>query len=209
MNEEKIFKKLPEIRTKDLILRKLRISDAADIFEYASRPEASLYTIWDRHRSKKDTVAFLKYADARAKKGLPVSWAVVHKKDKRVIGTAGIEDYSPAHKCAGLGYALSPDYWNRGYTTEAVGAIIEFTYKKLGLNRVEAVCAIDNKPSARVMEKCGLKYEGILRQRIVTAKGKVHDVKIYAITAEDIRELLAEKQGRKKKNTPAQAELFK
>jgi ribosomal-protein-alanine N-acetyltransferase len=209
MKAEKIFRDLPRIATKDLILRKLKLSDTLDIFEYASRPEVSHYTIWDRHKTKNDTKVFLKYALRCSGKGLPVSWAIVHKKDKKVIGTAGVETYDEKHKCAGLGYVLSPEYWNRGYVTEAVTGIIDFIFKKLEPNRVEAVCDINNTASARVMEKSGMKYEGVLRQRIATVKGTVHDVKIYAITAGDMAEIAAEKKSRAKKKGPAQAELFK
>ncbi len=55
----------------------------------------------------------------------------------------------------------------------------------MGLNRIEAVCDIKNIGSSRVMEKAGMKFEGMQRSRIITVRGRVHDVKSYAITRKD------------------------
>jgi ribosomal-protein-alanine N-acetyltransferase len=182
---KRFFKNMPELSTRRLVLRRLRKTDVDDIFDYASRPVVTKYTIWDYHRTNKETKAFIKRVTEKYKHGEPVSWAVTDKRSGKVIGTAGYEFYSSIHKTAGIGYAISPDYWNKGYMTEAVKKIIEFGFKKIGLNRIEAVCDIKNIGSARVMEKAGMKFEGIQRSRIITAKGRVHDVKSYAITRKD------------------------
>jgi ribosomal-protein-alanine N-acetyltransferase len=182
-----IFGNLPEIHTARLVLRKICLSDAADMFEYARQKKVTKYTIWDSHRSVNDTKAFIKSATARARKGLPVSWAMELKSSGRVIGTAGIEAYSRQHRTASIGYAMSPEHWNKGLMTEAVVAVISFAFKKLGANRVEAVCDVKNAASARVMEKAGMKFEGIQRSRIITARGRLSDVKSYAITGKDGR----------------------
>ncbi len=213
MTTEKIFKHLPKLETKRLILRPLKLTDADEMFEYASRPEVTQYTIWDFHRSVKETKKFLAFAVSRMKKGLPVSWAISHKKDKKMIGTAGIEEFNGQDKCATLGYAISPYYWNQGLTTEAVIKIVEFAFKELDANRVEAYCDVENKASAKVLVKAGMKYEGILRKSIVTFSGKVRDSKMHAIVKGD--QLVKAEKGEKGKVAPkkeikgGQAELFK
>ena len=75
--------------------------------------------------------------------------------------------YSPVHHTAEIGYSFSRDYWNRGYATQALTAVIRTAFHFLpDLNRIEAQHDIRNPASGRVMEKCGMKKEGILRSRL-------------------------------------------
>jgi ribosomal-protein-alanine N-acetyltransferase len=186
MNAGRIFSHLPVIKTKRLILRNLRFSDAADIFNYASNPEVSKYTIWSTHKSINDSKDFITWHNMRQRQGNPVSWGVIERATNKLIGTAGFESYSVPHKTASIGYAVGFEYWNKGYTTEAVKKIISFGFSMLKLNRIEAVCDVNNGASARVMEKSGMKFEGVQRSRIISAEGRIHDVKGYAIIRSDI-----------------------
>ena len=68
--------------------------------------------------------------------------------------------------------------------TEAVRAMISFGFDIKGLNRIQAMCEIPNVGSARVMEKCGMLYEGTLRQYMVQ-NDSFRDMKMYAILRED------------------------
>ena len=85
------------------------------------------------------------------------NWAFVLKEENRVIGTGSIgpntQDYW------GIGYNLHYDYWHKGYCTEAMKAIIEFAYRKLGVKKICSDHAVDNPRSGKVMEKCGLKFD--------------------------------------------------
>ncbi len=88
------------------------------------------------------------------------------------------------NKCGEVGYALSKDFWNKGYITEAFREVIRFGFERMRLNRVEATCKIPNTASERVMVKCGLEYEGIMRKKLF-AKGSYHDLKLYSLLLED------------------------
>lgn len=68
--------------------------------------------------------------------------------------------------------------------TEAFGEVLRFAFQRLGINRVEARCSPENIGSYRVMEKCGMRYEGLLRQHD-KPKGKFQDRKLYAILREE------------------------
>lgn len=186
LNAEKVFKHLPVLETERLILRNITLSDAEDVFNYTSNPEVSRFTIWSCHRSIGDSIKFINWHNRLQKQGRPVSWGVIDKATMKLIGTAGFESYISDHKTADIGYAIAVEYWNRGYTTEAVKKIIDFGFDKLKLSRIEAVCDVANIGSARVMEKSGMKFEGIQRSKIISAEGRVHDVKSYAIIREDI-----------------------
>lgn len=104
-----------------------------------------------------------------------------------MIGDIGLYFISPDHKKGGVGFNISPEYWNKGYCTEALILVIKYALIDLGINRLEATCKIDNIASLRVMEKAGMKYEGTLRQYSYK-DGYYHDVKMYSIIRSDIKD---------------------
>ena len=179
-----ILADLPTIETERLLLRKITLNDASDMFEYASNPEVSEYTMWSTHVSIEDTKYFLKSLTKMYKKRELVDWGIVHKAEKKFIGTCGFVEWSMTHSRAEIGYALSARYWSEGYMSEAVNAIIEFGFREMLLNRVMGRCEVHNIASARVMEKVGMQLEGILRQQLFV-KGKYWDLKIYSILREE------------------------
>jgi ribosomal-protein-alanine N-acetyltransferase len=93
--------------------------------------------------------------------------------------------YSESNSSAEIGYSFSRSEWNRGFATEALHAVIDSAFSVLPLNRIEAQHDIRNPASGRVMEKCGMKKEGLLRQRIRN-KGELVDVVLYAVLRSDL-----------------------
>ena len=189
------FASLPELETRRLLLRPVRRGDARDIFAFASDPEVARYVLWDPHRSVADTRTYIAYMRSLYRRGLPASWAVVLRGSGRVIGTIGFMWFSEANSSAEVGYSFSRDWWNRGIATEALGAVISSAFASLPLNRLEAQHDVRNPASGRVMEKCGMKKEGILRRRIRN-KGEWIDVAMYSILRSDLepdRDLLYNK----------------
>jgi ribosomal-protein-alanine N-acetyltransferase len=184
MNVEDVFSDLPALETDRLILRRLAHGDAGDIFVYASDPEVSRYTTWKPHQSMHDTLAFLNPVLEAYAKGEIAPWAVVHKADRKVIGTCGFVSWFPRHARAEIAYAIGRSYWNQGLTTEAARAVVAFGFHRMQLNRIEARCEIPNVASARVMEKLGMSLEGILRQHMF-AKGQYVDLKLYSILRQE------------------------
>lgn len=184
METQDIFRNLKTLETERLILRKMTLEDAEDMFEYASDPDVAKYTTWDAHQSIKDSKFFLEIVVERYKNRQITDWGIVHKEEGKLIGTCGFAECHLFHSRAEIGYALSRKYWRQGYMSEAVTAIIRFGFQTMNLNRIEARCEVENIASARVMEKVGMQFEGILRQHIFT-KGKYCDLKIYSILRQD------------------------
>lgn len=179
-----ILSNLPTIETERLLLRKITLNDASDMFEYGSDPQVSEYTTWSTHTSIEDTKYFIKSLVKMYKKRELVDWGIVHKAEKKFIGTCGYVGWSMTHSRAEMGYALSRKYWNQGYMSEAVNAMMEFGFREMHLNRIEAKCQVNNIASARVMEKVGMQLEGILRQQLFV-KDEYWDIKIYSILKDD------------------------
>ena len=98
--------------------------------------------------------------------------------DGDVVGCVGLEHLVSRHK-AEIGYWLGREYWGRGIMTDAVKKLTAYGFKKLKLKRIYAKFFPFNKASARVLEKAGYKYEGLLRKDTLK-KGKPTDVLVYA-----------------------------
>lgn len=84
------------------------------------------------------------------------------------------------NNCAEIGYVISKDFWNKGIMTEALKSLIKFCFEELHLNRLESHCEEENTGSWHVMEKCGLKYEGTLREKVFV-KERYRSMKMYSI----------------------------
>lgn len=178
------FSCLPVLETEDLVLRRPRLGDARDMYAYASDPEVARYVLWEPHTSVSDTRAFIRELRRRIRSGYPSSWAITRRSDGRVIGTIGFMWYSAENSSAELGYSLSRECWNHGYATQALRAVVDAAFRSLPVNRLEAQHDVRNPASGRVMEKCGLRQEGVLRSRIRN-KGEYVDVALWAILRSD------------------------
>jgi ribosomal-protein-alanine N-acetyltransferase len=168
------------LTTDRLRLRELNMSDAPDVFAYASDPEVTRYTSWATHQTLADSERFLESVVLKYYTEKPMDWGIEHKDSGKLIGTCGLINWEPNHARAEIGYVLARPYWGQGYATEAVRAVISFGFHVMLLNRIQATCMLDNTASARVMEKVGMQYEGILREYALIRE-QYRDLKLYAI----------------------------
>ncbi len=171
----KTFSSLPTLKTERLILRKMSPSDAEDMFEYAHLEEVTRYLLWSPHNSIAHTKEYLKYIKERYSVGDFYDWAVIDKEASKMIGTCGFTKIDAANNSAEIGYVLNPEYHRKGLAPEAAKAVIDFGFKVLGLNRIEARFIKGNTPSLRVMEKLGMTFEGYARQAALI-KGEYHTI---------------------------------
>ncbi|MDR1598413.1 MAG: GNAT family N-acetyltransferase [Oscillospiraceae bacterium] len=186
MTREGLFSRLATLETPRLILRRLTMADAADIFSYSSDPEVARYVLWDAHRTIHDSRMFVRFILHQYRADDPSSWGVVLKQTGRVIGTIGFMWWNIENRSAEVGYSLARAYWGYGITTEALFAVLRFGFERMRLHRVEAQHAVENGASGRVMQKCGMRREGVLRGRLFS-KNQFMDVALYAILEEDWR----------------------
>jgi len=100
------------------------------------------------------------------------------------MGLAGLLMGKPKFNAAELWYKLRPEYWLKGYTTEAAKALLQFGFRTLQLHRIEACCATANTASYKVLEKCGFTREAHAR-KILPIRGQWVDNYGYAILEED------------------------
>lgn len=172
-----------ERRGQRLTIRSLRDEDEAALHEIAGRAEVSR-TSTDIPHPIPDAYT-REWLDRQAKRwasGECYGFAIVENDTDRVIGdtTLWIDD---RNKRGTLGYILHPDIWGKGYATEAAQLTVDWGFEELGLVRIDADCFVWHYPSRRVLEKIGMRLEGILRARTEHA-GIWHDDCQFGMTRE-------------------------
>jgi len=180
----KTFKRIPSIETDRLILRKLKVSDFEDMYEYSKSDEVTKYLLWRSHPDEQYTRDYLKYIQSRYRAGDFFDWALEHKETGKMIGTCGFAKLDYDNNSAEIGYVINPAFWHKGYASEAVKKVIDFGFHTLNLHRIEARYIVGNEFSRKVMEKCGMIFEGIHRSSLMV-KDSFVSVGYCAITADD------------------------
>ncbi len=169
-----------ELRTERLLLRPPVVDDAAGVLnEYAADPEVARYMTWTPHRSVDTVRLFLQGVIERSRGGAEHSWILVSPADGRLLGML---DARIAGHRADIGYVLAREYWQRGYMTEAVTVVTRWLLAQPEIFRVWAVCDIENRGSARVLEKSRFQREGMLRRWIMhpNVSSEPRDCYMYA-----------------------------
>lgn len=154
----------PVIETERLRLRKLRVKDARDMFEYSSEPSVTEYLTWDPHSALRYTVRYLKRINEAYNDNMFYDWAIELKSKKKMIGTCGYTSFNFDNESVEVGYVLNPRYEGYGLMTEALRAVINFSLETLHFKRVEGRFMVGNRKSRSVMERCGMTFDGIQKQ---------------------------------------------
>lgn len=159
--------RLPEeLRTRRLVLRRTRVADAEAIFRaYATDPEVTRYLGWLPHDDIAQTEAFLHAISGDWDAGAAFPLVVIETNaDGRLLGMI-----HPKLRGATVnyGYVLRRDSWGQGYASEMLCHLVDHALASPGVHRAEAFCDLENRASARVMEKAGMRFEGVLRRYFV------------------------------------------
>jgi len=168
------------LRTARLRLRPFTDADAGPLFALHSNARVLRY--WDSPPWQEPARAqqFLATCRQIAEEGTGARLAMEHAGDGGFLGWCGLTRFDPTHRSASLGYVLGEAAWGRGYATEGAGALLQWGFGTLDLNRVQAEADTRNPASARVLEKLGFVHEGTLREDCVV-DGVVSDSWVYGL----------------------------
>lgn len=176
------------IETERLILRKIRKDDAESMFRnWCADSEVTKYLTWQPHKSVEESrIIAAEWAESYKNAGF-YHWAITVKGEAdEPVGTIGAVSADWEIGRVTVGYCLSRKLWNNGYMTEALGAVIYYFINKVGANRVECYHDAKNPRSGAVMKKCGMKFEGILRQADRNNTG-ICDLCMYSVIKSDFK----------------------
>lgn len=172
------------LKTERLTLRRFTLDDAQAMFEnWANDERVTRYLTWSPHASPKFTKKLLRMWCRGYKKAETYNWAIEY--EGKIAGNISVVKINERSEFAELGYCLGFDYWNKGIMSEAAKAVIDYLFTEIGVNRIEICHAVKNPGSGRVAQKCGLKLEGIKRERFKAFSGEFLDIAEYGIVRSD------------------------
>ncbi len=173
------------IDTERLLLRRFAAADAPYMYaNWAGDARVTEFLRWPPHENLAATEAVVEewvaaYADERF-----YQWAIVLRETNEPIGSISVVGMDEKTEKLHIGYCIGVPWWHKGYTSEALAALLPFLFYEVGAKRVEAQHDPANPHSGAVMRKCGLTPEGVLRKADWCNRGIV-DVVLYALLAED------------------------
>jgi RimJ/RimL family protein N-acetyltransferase len=171
-----------ELRTERLLLRPLRLTDADDVYAYASDAE------WSANIPQVPYPYERRHAEEFVARIVPSDWepSFALEFEGRVIGTVEVH-INALNLVAELGYSVARAHWGKGFATEAARAVIGYLFEHLEVAQVVAVTAAPNEGSWRVMEKLGMRREGYFRGHRHHRGGVRVDEVRYGLPREDWR----------------------
>ncbi|MBM3269473.1 MAG: GNAT family N-acetyltransferase [Candidatus Sericytochromatia bacterium] len=158
-----------------VLLRGVRAEDARGVFAYASDPAVTEFLTWETHHALSDSQAFVAQVMADRTRV-----TLIIQVEDWVAGCIGLTPVPRAYRTAELGYVLHRVFWGRGYALEAATLLCRWGFDALRLNRIEALCALPNSRSLRVLEKLGMVREGVLRA-FRRFHGEFPDMALYSL----------------------------
>jgi [ribosomal protein S5]-alanine N-acetyltransferase len=154
---------MPTLETERLILRAFRPEDASEFERLIAPQEVTDGTLSFPHPVPEGWgIERINRMFERFASGEHVEFAIVSRDSNAMMGGIGL-DVNARHKRGYLGYWFGVDYWGKGYATEAASAVLEYGFQTLELHRIEAGHYPRNPASGRVLEKIGMKFEGVMR----------------------------------------------
>lgn len=146
--------------TARLLLRKPRPEDATHIFTtYAQDPEVTQYLTFRPHRDLQETHEALNRFSEGWRTGRSFCWLIFLKDTDQLVGAIAARPDQGIN----LGYLLARPFWGQGLMSEALAAVMDWALTQPPIFRVWAVCDLENKASAALLERNGFHQEGILR----------------------------------------------
>lgn len=167
------------LETERLTLRKMTVDDAAFMLDLLNQPsfiqfigDRGVRTLDDAHKIIQD-----RYIAAYERLGFGI-YLTLLRETQTPIGICGLVKRDGLDNNVDVGYAFLPQYWLKGYASEAVSAVLAFARNTLGIKRILGITTLDNAGSIRVLEKAGFKFE-----RLIKLPGEDVELRLFASEA--------------------------
>jgi len=170
----------PELQTDRLRLVEVNEEHIQGLFDNFSNPEVTKYYGMEPMTELAQAEKLVAHFRNSFLGSRSIRWAMVRKEDNRFAGTIGLNNLSKGMKRAEIGFEIHPDFWRTGITSEAVKAVLQYSFAEMGLHRMGAVTFMDNVASIKLLEKHGFEQEGILRSYLFQ-NGQSHDARVFSV----------------------------
>ncbi|HIR03778.1 MAG: GNAT family N-acetyltransferase [Acutalibacteraceae bacterium] len=172
---------LPTFKTARFLIRPYKPSDADAVWEVVSQKEIYDTTCAIPHPYPRERVDWwIQFLKNTAKNGTGYEFGIFQRTDKRYIGNVGLINLSQRHRRAEVCYFIRRESWNNQCATEALQCMLHYGFERLRCKRIGGRCMTVNPASRRVMEKCGMRYEGTARCELLK-DGRFYDIDCLSI----------------------------
>lgn len=180
---------IPILFSERLILSPIREDDADDYFALCSNPDVMRPWGTKQHQNLNETKNLILFLEHEFKKKQMIRWGIReqsagHASANPLIGDLGFWRFVNPRLRAEIGAKLSPQYWNKGYMTEAMTKVLDFGFQTMNLNSIEGNIDPENRSSMRMLEKLGFDKEGYIKGHSYCAfREKFVDTLLYSLRA--------------------------
>lgn len=182
---EHVFDAFPELESERLLYRAYNKEDAEVLFKMRSHKAVSKYMDTVIPKTSEDTLKRIEGYHKAFEESKGITWAIIEKQSNNHIGDFGIWGIDKKNSRGEIGYILHPDFWGKGYMTEAMNTIIRFGFNTMNLHSYEANVNIENENSKALLLKFGFKLEAYFRESFYY-DGQFLDSEIYCLLKSDI-----------------------
>lgn len=170
------------LESRRLLFRAYAEADADVLFRVVGRREVAANMLLIPHPYPRETVEeWIRFTLENRENETAFEFGLFDRMHPdRYIGNCGLINHRADHRNAELTFFIDPEHWNLGFATEACRALLEFGFSDLGLERIHARCMARNLASRRVLEKSGLRLEGVSPHEVFKW-GRFEDVARYGI----------------------------
>ena len=168
-----------ELETDRLFLKNISSQDRDFVLAQFSNDEVNKY-LFDAEpttdiQSADEIIDFYNQPEPRGHH----RWVIIRKDDSVKLGTCGFHCWDRQADCCDIGYDLFPDFWGKGYMSEAMQAILDFAKSNMGIKKINACIYIENDKSIKLVEKYGFVYHGQMKDEVF--RGKAYSHKIFSL----------------------------
>ncbi len=175
-----------EIYGNSVWLRRMRLSDAEELYHIVKHPKVARWTHLPRPYPADGTVKYIRLMQRRWRAGRTYFYGIREVDSDALVGGLDLRNVDRTHRCASLGYCLGPRWWNKGYATEAARLILDVAFERMKLHRIYTLVFARNPASVRVLEKNGFIREGRWREALVH-RGRREDLLQFALLQPDYK----------------------
>ncbi|MRH42661.1 GNAT family N-acetyltransferase [Aquibacillus halophilus] len=164
--------------TESLYIRNFFISDKKEIYLIYSDPGVLQFDNSPGLKSIKEAEQFIRQTMNPNRYDDSIRWAVIQKESGKLIGTCGFRNWDQESNHAEIGGNFLKEHWGKGYATELLPELIQYGFKNLHLNKIQAYTLRKNKAVLKLLERLSFKREGYFREHQLL-NGTYQDVVIY------------------------------
>lgn len=175
------------LETERLLLRKFDIKDYKAMYNnWASDSAVTEFLTWKPHSSVEETKTLLLDWIAKYENLDNYNWVIELKETQEIVGNISVVKIKEKTESATIGYCMGKTWWGKGIMPEALRCVIVYLIKEIGMNRVCACHDLNNSKSGRVMDKAGMKLDGVLRAAGYNINTGIHDVVWHSVLKSEL-----------------------